>query len=446
MTTTKKKSAGTPLITYSAVVAFTLVVCSFGVSGKIAGLTYRPEKLLFLAFMGAIPLLMALHRFRVQLSKAKILLVLWVAVSAFSSLLSVDPSTAIKSTLDIASSLSFFFIASSFISLEYFTFERPRPIIWVGVLLGICSVVVVFLYYNGMLENIPVLSEFIMVEKKIMRVKMMMLESNLFGAVMMLFSLLSISAFRKTRFISWFILLACHAGLLLAYSRGPLLGYFIGLIVYSHYLKYKNVKRVLILITFIILILSGKQLADIALGNTDENVFMRFSTLRPRILSMQLAYEDILASPFLGNGTYSIEFMHPKAMMLVGASEEEKTWIGIMPIAVLHDTGLIGFIILTSFFVLIFSRAKSNLNALKKIGEISFDQRNMVAWYAGSTGLLVMSCFTSAYSLAVFWVVMAIIEKVPSAAGKKLHRFDDCNSKIPLTTSPCIEMQLEQFR
>lgn len=412
-----KNIISTPTIFYRCnLLIITLVLCSYGVYTKVSGLTLRLEKVFILISILVSGVLFILRMGRLRYTRAEIYLTAWLVMSVISSAISTSPFDALKNTVDLGLSASIFFVASTW-GIERVLLSASRTILSVGVLLGAGSVVVAALYFSGMIDNISIFNEFVMVERKISRIKMTMYEANLFGAIMMVFSILSIAYFKHSSLWSWFCLISCHAGLLTAFSRGPFLGYVIGLLVYCHMLGYKKVKRMLIVVTVIVLAMAAIKVGDVTEKKVDEESLTRTSTLLPRLLTFEYAVQDIKQAPILGNGTYSIDFLHPGALKYAGSSDE-KMWISLLPAAILHDTGLIGFVAFTLFLVNIFRNGyRSIRQMLNKYCSVPAIRR-MAAWLGIGIGMLIVSLSTSAYSLGAFWMIMAMVASIPKVSRR----------------------------
>lgn len=395
-----------------------LVLCSYGVYTKVGGLTLRFEKVLILVLFLVCGVLLLKRGGRLRYTRADIYLAAWLVISLISSLLSASPLEAVKSTVDLGLSVSIFFIASTW-RVERAMLSGSRAILSVGALLGVGSVLVAALYVSGLIDNVPLLSDFVMVDRKIARIKMTMHEANLFGAVMMVFALISIAEFRRSSLWSWFWMIFCHAGLLLAFSRGPFLGYVIGLLLYCHLLGYKKIKIILFVVAITVLVLATFKVGDTEENKFDENALTRTSTLLPRILTFQYAKEDILRAPVLGSGTYSIDFLHPGALKFVG-TYDEKMWISNLPAAILHDSGLIGFAAFSLFLINIFRNGCRSIRQMPNKYRKAPAMRRMVVWLGIGVGILVVSLSTSAYSLGAFWMIMAMVASIPKTCRRRV--------------------------
>jgi len=407
----------------SIIFILSLILCLYGTSLKIFGLSLRPEKVIVAISFLAMSAFFILRGLRFRLERSEIILICWLSLCLISSISSSNPTAALRHTFDLGLSVSIFFVATA-LRPESISMTPTWPILKAGLLFGLGSIIVALTYFNGFPLDPSWVSDFVMVEKNLARIKMTMLEANLFGAVMMVFSLISIAELRKNNIYSWFYALFCHAGLLLAYSRGPIVGYLIGLLVYFHLLKYHRIKRILLLFLVLIISFSIMYISLTATGAVEQSKYMRYSTIIPRLITIQVAREDIMSSPILGNGSYSFEFLHPELSVVSGTGEEVSAWIGLMPVAVLHDTGILGFALFFGFFIYIL---RNGYIAVKQITQSLLRHavaRRVAAFLGSAVGMLVIAMTTATYSLAAFWVVMAIVSSIP-----KVHDLVMVNSE-----------------
>lgn len=395
----------------------TLVLCLYGVFTKVAGLTLRPEKVLILVLYCISCVVFILRNGRIRYTRAELFLAGWLLISAISSALSDSPLDTLKSTIDLGLSVSFFFVASMW-PLERMLLTSSRTILNVGMLLGAGSVIVAALYLSGSIDNIPIVTDLLMVERNITRIRMTMPEANLFGAIMMVFALISIAEFRRVSVWSWICVVLCHGGLLMAFSRGPFLGYVVGLLMYCHLLGFYKMKRVLFVVLGIGLAVAALNIEDTTQKDA-QNALTRTSTMLPRILTFEYAVEDIKKAPILGSGTYSIDLLHPNALSFVG-TYDDKMWISLLPATILHDSGVIGFFLFQIFLIHIFRNGYRDVQRIIKKQCHRAATRRMAAWLGAGIGMLIVSLSTSAYSLAAFWMTMAMVASIPKACRRLL--------------------------
>lgn len=380
-------------------------ICAFGVSEQMFGYTVRPERALVVVWFLCIPLLA--HRFRLR--KESLLLLLWLALGLFSSLLSADPKLSIRGWVDLSMAVAFFFVCQT-APLRLLILRPMKALMLLTVILGAGAILTAIVHVLGLDSVGSIWSSYVLDEGDIFRIKMMLLEPNLFGIAMAVFSLLSIAEFNKSKRQTWFPLVLAHAGLILAFSRGPILGYMLGLIVYTIVVKAKRsyLKWVVTLVTAIVV---WSAVSDDAFKAFDQ-YFNRQGTIESRFIGMNLAKSDVLEAPLIGNGIYSFSFLHPELSAMLGANEEEKAWIGNLPLLVLHDTGLLGLLLLYSFFVLIIIRGYKATKLMRGKSEQQYIRRSG-AWLGATVSVVVASLTTPAYSLSLFWGTFAVCHCIP---------------------------------
>ena len=125
-----------------------------------------------------------------------------------------------------------------------------------------------------------------------------------------------------------------------------------------------------------------------------------------------LALESFLEAPLLGNGIFSFSALHPEAPALVGSETHRSAWISNLPLAIIHDTGLIGFILFFTFLLILILQAwvtvrKESIKGTMKPYHIKIG----AALVASSLSLVVASQAIPSHSLALFWVVLALTSR-----------------------------------
>ena len=391
----------------------------FGVSTSEMGYTVRPERLLVVAWLIFFLPLLSLSFIRIwdnfRVRKILILLLFWLMCGLLSSLDSVEPSASFRHWVDLSLAVMFLFLVLSVKPVRLIR-DRQNAILWLAILLGLGGVLAAVLRHFNLVGDDSVWSFFIGEEIGYFRVRMTMLEPNLYGAVMMVLALLTIAELRVSNNIfSKLSFIAAHLGLLLSFSRGPIVGYIIGLVIFLLLMGYKRLFKGIALFLFVGLL----TMLIVGLNSSEkkgpESVLNRYSSVSTRLTFLQLAIPDILESPFFGNGVYSFSFMHPEAPHMVGSETEGNAWLPSLPLNILYDNGLIGLALLGSFFYLLL---RSGYRAIKYARPRFVDSRILcraAGWLVSGIALLVSSLATPTYSLAFFWGVMAIVYNIPRA-------------------------------
>jgi hypothetical protein len=384
-------------------------ICSFGVSYKMFGYTIRPERLLVIVWLLSIPFSIRLVR-RFKIRKILLLLLDWILLSLFSSLFSAEPEASFRHWVDLTLAVGFFFVCQT-APLHLLILKRPSAIMWLSMILGGGAILTEIVLIYGTVAADSIWASFIMVEGDSFRIRMTLLEANVFGIAMSVFSLLSIAEFKSTDRLTWLSLVLSHTGLVLSFSRGPLVGYVLGLIVYglvtkasSTLLKWGGALGLLIAVWW------GNSIADFEFL---QSQFDRAGTIDVRLKTLEVAMEDVANAPLIGHGIYSFDFLHPTLFVKFGAAKEASVWIPSLPVAILHDTGLVGLLLLYSFFIyVIWTGYKTTVRLRTFLA--SECTRRAGAWLGAAVSVLVASLTTSVYSLSLFWGIFAICYFIPA--------------------------------
>lgn len=393
-----------------------LILCSFGIGERLFDVRLTPERVLAALIIASLPLLLALSSERLRLNSSFGMLVAWMMIGLFTSVFAQVPELALKNWLNVTLAVSFFSFAF-FGKLHKIAVNPNRAIRLLGTLLGTLGLAIASLRFADVIPASSILSELIVEEIDYFRVRMLSLEPNLYGTIMMVFSILSISEWRRDRLSASLYVVASHAGLLVAFSRGPVLGYCVGIaalyLLWSR--REKRLGRYLFAMVILSLIyLMGSEVSFESI--LDLSYFMRSDTITTRLVLFDLAFDDIATSPWFGNGIFSFSFMHPTAPNLVGTFEAEGTgWLSSLPFAVLYDTGLFGLGVLGLFFFQIFSRALDAIQISIESYPASAGIRCAVAWFASGLAIMTSSLSTTSHSLGFFWLICGIISTIPFA-------------------------------
>ena len=185
-----------------------------------------------------------------------------------------------------------------------------------------------------------------------------MYEANLLGAFSAASFILSLTLyFKNKRGVLLFASLLSYSGLLISLSRAAILASFavLGLLgvvgLRVKMIQWRTIWAVTGAIAFISLLLapaviplyierfSTLEIADIS---TDPDTAVRVATVA-------VAADDIVDHPILGNGTSSFQLLVSAREIGFGSDPDQGTWIGNTEMRVIHDTGLVGFLLFSWF-------------------------------------------------------------------------------------------------
>jgi len=389
--------------------------CIYGLSFQIGDLNIRLEKI-FTVVCFFLILLLVINNAKFYFVKNSFYLVAWLIIALLSSTLSSNPIPSLRSWLDISLSIVIFFFAQYF-KLDKILFARVNHTLWIGLILGGGGVFVAALWLSGLIDATSPVYYFISedVYSDYFRIQMTLLEPNIYGAVMMVFSLISIAETRSGKLISYLFCILSLSGLLLSFSRGPFLGFAVGIALYLHLTRSKRMFYLSIFLGLAALIIVFIMSYVSSLTGDGESVIVRLSSLYTRIVTIEKAMVDVFESPIIGSGIYSFNFLHPEMLDLVGGSAP---WIPMLPLAILHDTGLVGFFLFFYFIFKICHRSYTTIIQKRNIFLASLPFHRMIAWLSAGVAILVSSTFSTAHSMAFFWLVLAIISIIPHSLHK----------------------------
>ena len=389
------------------------IICAFGVSAEIFDYTIRPERVLVLVWLlSVIPLIP-----RLGLQKIPLLLFGWIILSLYSSLVSAQPSSAFRHWVDLSLAVSFFFVCQT-APLHLLIARRLSAFMWISMILGAGAILTAIIQVSNLNSADSIWANFVMndyAEKEIygFRIKMTLSEANLFGVAMAIFSLLSIAEFKKAEKWTWLPFSLSHSGLLLAFSRGPIIGYVLGLVFYLIMVRDRGLLLKFWGVAFTLLLFLPW--TELPVGTVrHDTIGARQETIRVRLLAVATAIPDILNRPIIGNGVYSFSFLHPDFYKKVRGSADDQAWLPNMPIAILHDTGLIGLLLLYSFFAFVIFRGYRATVTLREFAEYTY-VRHAAAWLGAAVSVLVASLTTPVYPLSLLWGVFAVCYCIPHA-------------------------------
>lgn len=396
------------------------VLCTYGLSATLFSVSLRPERILALLLsMVTLPLVISsLTAGKVR--KTPLLLALWLLVSLISSAFALDNMSSLRHWFDLTLAVSLFFFALHW-RLERLVLSRPKQIMRIGVLLAGGGLIMFILQSMGLIGADSILSSFVGSPYGYTRVSMTMLEPNLYGATMMIFALAFLSEWKKSGFVARVVIVLFHIGMLLSFSRAPLVGYAVGVAMY--FLCKRGVSKVFWYL-FAVLIVIGVLIQFSVNEAADISYLNRVDAIESRVIFMAFAWRDILNAPFIGNGVYSFGFLNTESLWIFVGGEDVagEAWLGSLPLAVLHDSGIIGFLFLGAFFVSILRKAyRSILEGRRIVGVSALALDRSAGWLSAGVAILISSVATTAHSMGVFWVLFAIIYIIPlsvKSAGK----------------------------
>jgi len=340
-----------------------------------------------------------------------ILLASWLILSLVVNIYQNDTSNLLKHWINLVAAIAWFYIVVN----SPVTWQKiQNVIVRVAEVLGLCAVIVLFIRE---LTNVPSVftDYFISREVGMERLAMFSWEPNIFGSTVAIGILMTLPGLRKNAIRAITVIGILGISLVGALSKGPWVSFMIGMGTYIILTRESRAIRLYLVINIIVI----SVVAVLACVYKDyfESNLIRVDNISVRLLVLISADKDIVLNPIFGNGTFSIGTLWPYLNMSFGSTEEHTIWIAQAAIGVLHDTGVVGLLIITMFWISIIWRAVRAINLARRHNS----QRNLQlfssAILASAITLLIQDWATTLYDLPIYWAVMGMVALIPRWFG-----------------------------
>jgi len=245
------------------------------------------------------------------------------------------------------------------------------------------------------------------------RVRGSFYEANLYAAYLPLFIFIAISLKNNKNIFWWVLIIGLHLGLVFSFSRIPWVSYIAAIVFFKilvHPRRYTIAGVTRWLLYFIVFISTVSFFAWLIFETFGDNeIIGRTHSATTRFFMWELALESIKDNLLIGNGTFSFSALNPMASFYVGSDSHRSSWVSNLIIIVIHDTGVIGFIL---FFTFIFYILKSHWSFIRMI---NIKNKEKTHGYIGASilvsliALLISSMSIPSHSLAYFWVLLGLL-------------------------------------
>ena len=246
-----------------------------------------------------------------------------------------------------------------------------------------------------------------------------MKEPNIFGNYAMMYFIFAFGLmstrnyifFSKRLYIILVILFAL--GTLLSFTRGAWLGGFIGILcfifiakkIFKTKIKFSKFVLITSLVFIIVQVIISEKAVNINFFQYKyaHMIDIDSGTGAYRILVYYHAYKDILKNPLLGNGTFSFgEIETPNA------PRQLKAFIPSFLVMSIHDTGIIGVVVIIYLFYLLAKYSISSAYSLNKINDYRLAALS-ISFLGALTGMFVAFQSSSGLTLGYSWVILGMI-------------------------------------
>jgi hypothetical protein len=139
----------------------------------------------------------------------------------------------------------------------------------------------------------------------------------------------------------------------------------------------------------------------ISSGLADDTTLLRYATILE-------ALQDIPGHYLVGLGANSLQLTSNLGRQITG--QDRATWVGILPIRVLHDSGILGLIMVAGFFVSLWLRVRSGLRNKTEYSPI------LLGLWAGALVYGITFQATDGTILAFSWVHFGLLASAATLA------------------------------
>jgi len=397
-------------------VIYTLVIFILTVNGislDLYGAKVTPDKAASLLLTILLLFYISYGRKLKYGGRSGLVLLLWLLLSLVVNLMHVGSADLIQHWLNLSVAAVWFYIIAN-MTIDWKILQSS--VYKVSYLLGVMALAALIARHFSF--NPGGLTDYLVPRVVYLyRLVMFSWEPNIFGEIVAIGLLLMLPVYETNIRKGAPVVILLLIALIGALSKGPWLSFAIGTFVY---LLLTPKKRSIKLIALIAMMSCGVVLF---MMNYHEQVFnssiiRSYDITNVRLVQLQHAYIDIVASPLFGNGTFSFGRMWPNLNVLYGGHQPDSAWIAQMPIGVLHDTGIVGLVLMIIFWFLLIPKAIKIILRGKRQGfpkEFILFASSIVA---SSFALLVQDWATTLYSLPIYWAVMGLVAYIPMWAYK----------------------------
>lgn len=383
------------------------------------------ERLLALPVFSTVVLLLIGSGIILRLPKTGIILTLWLVLAFYASASGPVDAFSLKMYAGLLFAASFYYVVI-WLKANPFTIFKSRTYLLLAWFMGpFLSLIYILSILKFPLPDLA--AHWLQEGSGGTRIRGGIYEANLFGVFtsLMTLTVLALAYYRKIWW--WVLIIGLHTSLLFSYSRAPWISYIISVWLYFGFnlpRKYKN--RDLIKYFLGATVLIGVMIAlsyFVVSSFGDYELIGRTHSIKTRLIMWALAANSIMENPLFGNGIYSFSEIYSFAPELVGSENHRSAWISNLPLAILNDTGVVGFIVFFTFIVLVIRRS---WRAVRKMAIDPRVDRYQVRVGAALVAFFLAMAFSSqsipAHSIAIFWVCMALVERFSTLSRSLINR------------------------
>lgn len=374
--------------------------------------TAKPEMLFSMICLAVLYILFCLRKMKITLNTPTIVFIVYILyVITTSFYLSSNFTNSLNGIIQLSVSFLGFFIISQVTMENLYRFVN----VYIGLaVFHVVYALISFTYYQltgvvlfGEQYGGLMLGQDLSIDWSTVTLRGGLYEANTFStyvgaAIVFLLTMLLISNENVNRKIIILCLIICSAGILMGWTRSAWIGTVIGaLVVFA--LNPKKIFRLKNIMLIVVLLCA---------------IIPTFFTIQ-YVFDTASGEEGILASKFTnifntdgGTGKYRVDKFSfvlnhwSNNNEVLGSGYFSIGWIGNMPLAILHDTGLIGLCLFLSIILLILI---SSLKGFMQAGDDTKRRNYIIGMFGGIVVYLFVNNFSSTHTLAIFWIHLGFL-------------------------------------
>ncbi len=418
-----KSSGINPRYVLAVIIGFTVVFNN--IEWSLGGNNLTLERLLAAPIFFIAVLLLISSNIPLRLPRTGIILTVWIVLAFYASASGPVAAWSLKMYAGLLLASSFYYVVI-WLKANPFTIFKSRTYLLLAWFSGpFLSLIYVLSVLKFPLPELAI--HWLQEGSGGTRIRGGIYEANLFGVFVSLMTLTVLALGYHRKLWWWILVIGLHTSLLFSFSRAPWISYIISVWLYhglSYPRKYKNRDLVKYLLGATLLVAVMSFLSYfIASSFGDYELLSRTHSVKTRFIMWALAANSIMENPLFGNGIYSFSEIYSFAPELVGSENHRSAWISNLPLAILNDTGVVGFIVFFSFIILVIRRS---LTAVRRMAIDQGVDRYQVRVGAALVAFFLAMAFSSqtipAHSIAIFWVCMALTERFSTLSRSLIKR------------------------
>lgn len=227
------------------------------------------------------------------------------------------------------------------------------------------------------------------------RFRLLLFEPNIYGAFAG-YLLLVCYPFLRANWSSIVLGALGLASLTIAFSKGPFIGFALGLVFQvGSDNRLTRFRRVLAVLTAASAAAVAAWLATNS--TTYQELFARQSTTDVRLELFKDGFKEFLERPLLGHGPISFGANSQDLLINLGSDNPKNLWLGQLELAYLHDFGVVGWVAVNLFLLSLIAKAMREGGAIR------------VALVGGFLSIYVAAQFTSTHTTGLFWAAAGMM-------------------------------------